>query len=115
RHTVERDAYRVLSVHLTRAAEASLALSQELNTEPVLLDQRLWAHMKQQTVAEELMFEADRAGEAGPAWSNLLRLAEKAAEELADELLPPKQPLLLTQPGLLARYGLNRFLLRLAE
>ncbi|MGE0328438.1 MAG: DNA-directed RNA polymerase subunit alpha C-terminal domain-containing protein, partial [Polyangiaceae bacterium] len=115
RQTLERDAYRVLGVHITRAAEATLALSRYLGVKPVLLDQLLVERMVQKKVPLHVIQGADREGPSGAAWPNLLRLAEAAAKELAAELLPNKQPLLLAQPGLLARYQLKDFLLRVAE
>jgi hypothetical protein len=44
-----------------------------------------------------------------------VKLVEAAAESLAARLLPSTAPLLLVQPGLLARYGLIDFLRKLVE
>ena len=59
-----------------------------------------------------MVYAADREGPAGAAWPNLVHLAELAAAEVADRLLPPKTPLVLVCPGLLSRYRLTGFLER---
>ena len=43
----------------------------------------------------------------------MVELARRAADALADRLLPNAEPLVLVQPGLLARYRLEGFLERL--
>ena len=53
-----------------------------------------------------------RRGRRGP---NLVKLARRTAGALATTLLPPKTPLLLTQPGLIVRYQLVDLLRSLVE
>jgi len=49
------------------------------------------------------------------AWPNLMKLARRTATALAATLLPPKIPLLLTQPGLIDRYQLVDLLRSIVE
>ncbi|MFW6023329.1 MAG: hypothetical protein ACOC9O_01165 [Myxococcota bacterium] len=52
---------------------------------------------------------------ADPDWPLLRELAARAAARVADRLLPPRAPLLLVQPGPIARYALTAFLERLRK
>jgi hypothetical protein len=120
RSAVERRALRILGVRTDRAPKAALTLGRHLGVEPVAFDQRLLDAVRRQMskmgiASDDVIHAADRAGPAGKHWSRLVRLVEAAADELADELLPPAEPLLLVQPGPIARYGLDRFLTRLVE
>jgi hypothetical protein len=49
------------------------------------------------------------------AWPNLMKLARRTATALAATLVPPKTPLLLTQPGLIDRYQLVELLRSVVE
>jgi hypothetical protein len=44
-----------------------------------------------------------------------VQLARRTARALASTLLPPREPLLLTQPGLVDRYGLDELLHAIVE
>jgi hypothetical protein len=114
RNAVERRSFRVLHVGADQAAIAARRLAERLQTKPVVLDQELYREMERQgaskRVKEEAVHGADREGPAGRSWKHVVRLAELAAVALAERLLPPKAPLLLVQPGLLARYRLTGFL-----
>lgn len=57
----------------------------------------------------------DRTGPGGEDWPELRRVVEQAAERVASRLFPAREPLLLVQPGLIARYRLHGFLRRLLE
>src|SRR5690606_11812577 len=59
---------------------------------------------------DRVVHAADVEGPTGNAWPNLMMLVERAAHALASRIFPPKRPLLLVQPGLLARYRLESFL-----
>lgn len=78
----------------TRASRAALMLARRVGTEPTSLDAELIGAMKRQMaklgVDPNVVYEADRQGPAGSAWPNLLHLAELAAAEVADRLLPPE-------------------------
>lgn len=64
---------------------------------------------------ERVVYDTDAAGMAASAWPNLIKLARRTADALAATLLPPKAPLLLTQPGLIDRYQLVDLLRSLVE
>lgn len=53
----------------------------------------------------DAVIPADTAGPEGQRWGNLLRVAAAAAEQLEADVLA-RPAVLLTRPGLLARYGL---------
>jgi hypothetical protein len=53
-----------------------------------------------------VVLTADRSAPGSTDWRNLTRLASKAAESVAPQLASRDSPLLLTEPGLLARYEL---------
>ncbi|MBJ71778.1 MAG: hypothetical protein CMN31_10630 [Sandaracinus sp.] len=120
RNAVERHHLRVLGVRADRAREAALALGRRLDVEPVPFDRLLVEAIREQLAEagieeDTIVHEADLGGRQGEDWPNLLNLVEAAAESIAEELLPPKEPLLLVQPGLIARYHLDSFLERLVE
>lgn len=118
-HAVDRHLLRVLGVRADFAAEAAIALARRTGMEPVSLDAEIITAMKRQMAAldvdPDVVHEADRLGPSGPAWQNIVRLAELAADEVAARLFPPSKPLVLVSPGLLARYRLTGFLARLVE
>lgn len=118
-NAVDRRALRVLGVTADKAREAALALGQRLGVRPTNLDTLLLAAIRRQMEAHEVdegvVHEADQEGSGGGAWGNLVQLAELAAAEVARALLPPREPLLLVQPGLLSRYRLEGFLRAVVE
>lgn len=118
RDAVERRTFRVLAVVADRATEAAHAIGRRIGTQPVPFDARFVQAMRQEMnalqVPDEAVHGTDRAGPADPDWPMLRQLAERSADRLASELLPPRgKPLLLVQPGPIARYRLTGFLDRL--
>jgi hypothetical protein len=118
RNAVERRAFRVLGVRADRARDAALRIGERIGAAPVVVDKLLVAAVREQMKRggiqrEDIIHAADRGGRAGPAWPNLKRLVETAANEVAAQLLPAQQPLLLVQPGLVARFRLEGFLQKL--
>lgn len=105
---------RVLGVEPAYFPGALSELERVLDTQAIALDQRLIAAMEQVIVAKRgkpaALWRADAAGREGPNWPSLVSVAVQAAEQIAAELLPPREPVLLVQLGLLARYGLSDFL-----
>ena len=109
---------RVVLVH--GGGPQATELSQRLGIEPVLFDKLLVAAIRELRVAqgkpqEATIHSVDLEGRGGKAWPNLLKLVEAAAASVADQLFPPKETLLLVQPGLIARYRLDAFLTRLVQ
>ena len=120
RNAIERRYLRILGVRADRAQKAALTLAERLQVRPIAFDRELIAEMRAQMKRggirnDDIVHAADREGRRGKSWPNLLRLAEAAAESLANRLLPPKEPLLLIQLGPLARYRLDAFRARLLE
>ena len=118
RNAVERRSFRVLSVRADRAKDAALQIAARIGAAPVNFDTVLTAairaQMKKGNVKnDDVIHTADREGRLGRNWSSLLRLVENAAADVMAQLLPAKAPLLLVQPGLIARYGLDSVIARL--
>ncbi len=113
RVAVDKKSFRLLGVSADRAAEATRRISELLRTPARALDKLLIKEMHrlmaEKKVSLDVVNEADRLGPAGKTWGNLAALAKLAASALALQLLPPRAPLLLVQPGLLARYQLTDF------
>ena len=118
-HALDRRLLRVIGVRADFAPEAAVRLGRRAGTAPVSFDTELIGAMKRQMKAlgvdPDVVHDADRQGPAGPAWANLIRLAELGADDVAARLLPPDKPLVLVSPGLLARYRLTGFLAKLIE
>jgi len=114
RITRDRRTLKVLGVRADRAHVAALALTRCLGVRRVSLDAELAGAMheimKEQEVDEQVLYAADQLGPGGDDWPELRSVAEQAAERVAKRLFPAPEPLLLIQPGLLARYRLDGFL-----
>jgi len=120
RNAVDRRHLRILGVTADKARETALALGKFLGVEPLNLDKALLAAMRRLMKAHgidaNVVFGADREGPANlGAWGNLVQLANMAADDLARSILPPKRPLLLVQPGLVARYRLEAFVEKVVD
>ncbi len=119
RITRDRRTLKVLGVRADQAHVAALALTRALGIRRVSLDaelaQALHDVMKEQEVSDEVLYAADQLGPGGPDWPELRSVVQQAAERVAYRLLPATEPLLLVQPGLVARYRLDAFLRRLLE
>jgi hypothetical protein len=120
KHALEMNAFRVVGVTADRARDASLALAARLGAEVVALDAELAKEVTAQSQkanipSDDVVYSADREGPDGLHWGKLLKLVHTAAAALADRLLPPKKPLVLIQPGPIARYALTDFLRRIVE
>jgi inactivated superfamily I helicase len=114
------NAFRVLGVTAEKARDVALALEQSLGAELVALDVELAREVDQQMrraniKSDDVVHAADREGPTGAHWPKLLKLVTAAANELVARLVTAKKPLLLVQPGPLARYGLTEALAKLVE
>ncbi len=119
RITQDRRTLKVLGVRSDKAADAALALTEALGIRRVSLDVELskaihWL-VKKHGVNLDVLYRADQLGPGGDDWQELRLVAQRAAERVANELLPAPAPLLLVQPGLLSRFRLEGFLKRLLD
>ena len=119
RNAVERRQFRVLGVRTDRARDAALELSKKLEVEPTHFDRKFIEAVRKIVasagIKEEDVHAIDAEGQRSDDWRPFLNLARDAAKAVADDLLPAKEPLLIVQPGLIARYELTDFLTRLLE
>ena len=119
RSALERGQLRILGVTADRAAAATTALARAFDLEVVSFDRVFTAELHRQVAAKRVradVYQADLDGPANPrSWAGLTRLAAVTADAVAQSLLPPRKPLLLTEPGLMARYGLSGFLTAMVQ
>ncbi|MCB9596964.1 MAG: protein kinase [Sandaracinaceae bacterium] len=109
---VEQRAFRAVAVNPAYAFEAAEALAAKLGVPARPLDDLLLdamrGVMRDKRIAPEVVHAADREGRGGKAWARLVSLMRMAEQRvLADLRGANTEPLLLTNPGLLARYGLT--------
>jgi serine/threonine protein kinase len=118
-YSMERSLFRVLAVPFHRSVDAAQALGHTLGLPALELDQRIAASMRAlmtgKNVKPEAVVRADREGPGSGTFKNLEKLAHDAGDALLTELLAPRTPLLLVQPGLVARYRMDSFVRRLVE
>lgn len=114
-----RGSFCVLEVQPSRAKAAAEELERRLSVKRVSLDAALLKSMDaviaENDVDSSTVSAADRTGPAGDEWPNLRSLMEQASDRVLAELFTHTQPLVLTDPGLLARYRLARFLKQLVD
>jgi hypothetical protein len=114
RDAVERGGLRILGVTADRALDAELALSHAFGLQIKNFDRLFTAELHRQIAARNVRADIYQADLQGPAqaksWTGLTRLAGLAAAALSAKIFPPARPILITQPGLMARYGLRDFL-----
>lgn len=115
----KRGSFCFLEVQPHLAEAAAQELARRLSVQPLSIDGLLLDAMAAVAADNEVelptVFSADREGPAGPEWPNLKALMDQSAERVMAQLRGRTSPLVLTQPGLLARYGLGRFLKQLVD
>lgn len=116
---LDRRALLILGVSADRAPDAELALQRRFGLAAQPFDRLFLTELdrlvEQLKIDEAVVHQADLEGRTSPNWNRLANLAKRTAKEVATKVLPPKQPLLLTQPGLIDRYDLTEFLAALVE
>ncbi|WP_437338438.1 BREX system serine/threonine kinase PglW [Sorangium sp. So ce394] len=115
RSAARRRAFRVLEVAAAHAGKAAEELSRVLGSEPISLEREILRTFFDEVVREHeiedpsVIVDTDRKGPDGSAdWAMLTDLVEESASRVVGRLVTRKDTLLLTQPGLLARYRLDR-------
>ncbi|WP_437593491.1 BREX system serine/threonine kinase PglW [Sorangium sp. So ce1000] len=114
RSAARRRAFRVLEVAAAHAGKAAEELSRVLGSEPISLEREILRTFFDEVVREHeiedlsVIADTDRKGPDGSAdWAMLTDLVEESAKRVVGRLVTRKDTLLLTQPGLLARYKLD--------
>lgn len=115
----KRGSFCVLEVVPARAADTATELQHRLGVTPVSLEAALLAELRLQIsghgVEPSVVYATDREGPKGTDWPNLRDLMRLAASSVLARLLASGEPLVLTDPGLLARYELHDFVRGLVE
>jgi serine/threonine protein kinase len=118
RAALERKSLLVLGVAADQAPAAVRALAARYRLVPRSFDRLFWDELARQMdrrgVAWDAVAQADAEGPGGEHWALLTSLARDVAAAVATALLPPREPLLLVDPGLIDRYQLTDFLHTLA-
>ena len=116
---LERFSFKVLRVGASKAEALARAIRARFNVQEVSLDELLLKHARafaaEHEFALELVYTADRAGKDSDRWNDLVSVMREAATRTQIELLAKRGMLLLTRPGLLARYGLNDLVVNLRD
>ncbi len=112
---IKRGAFCVLDVQAGRAAQATEELCDRLALKRWSLDEALIGVLTEiaelDAIPLEQIFGTDREGPSlGGDWNMLCSVMQDAASRALDDIRQQRQPLLLTDPGLLARYSLSAFL-----
>lgn len=119
RGAVQERRLRVVSVSKTLASRMALALAGSFGLKLVNLDElftaRLFQYMRAEEIPDENVFSADVLGAQGEDWPLLCEVMREVSDQLSRELFPVKEPTLLVQPGLLARFRLSGFVARMVE
>lgn len=112
RLAVTRGHFRVLDVTAGLDGQAAAELARRTGARAVSLEREILAEVSRLMAALDVdpavVLAADRDGPAAPEdWSNLRMLMKQAATTVIDRVHAGTDPVILTQPGLLARYALD--------
>lgn len=114
RPALEQRALRVLEVNANYADRLVERLRKRFQLTPRSIEGELLAalrrRMTEDGVEPEMVYDADRRGPGGEDWRPLAALAAAASDDVLRDLRSAREPMLLTRPGLLPRYGLGDFL-----
>jgi serine/threonine protein kinase len=109
-HLLARGGFLALTTMPRGASHVERELATRFGVRSVSFDELLLDEMLEQAKAlgvdTSVLLEADRSSQTSIDWRNLLRLVSKSASLVKGKLLRSDQPLLITEPGLLARYEL---------
>jgi serine/threonine protein kinase len=109
-HLLARGGFLALTTMPRLARHLEDELTRRFDVRSVSFDELLLDAMLDQAkalgVEMNVLLEADRSAPTSVDWRNLLRLVSKSAAVVKQMLLQSRQPLLITEPGLLARYDL---------
>ncbi|HZL19368.1 MAG TPA: BREX system serine/threonine kinase PglW [Polyangia bacterium] len=112
RLAIEKRYFRVLDVTSGYDGATAGELANRFGARSVSIETQVLAEaerlMVELGVEPAVVWQADRQGPTGgDDWENLRRLMKKAAERVLARVVEKGRPVVLTQPGILARYGLD--------
>lgn len=114
----EQRRFCVLGVHYGKAMRARERLLNEHGLREVSLDALLLEEVRALCEEDEIdladVWKVDAAGPDSPEWPDLVDLMKDAARRVVRRLLPAEAPTLLTNPGLIERFGLTELLAALS-
>jgi hypothetical protein len=112
RDAVERRRFRILRV-IKEPEEFAQALAARFDLETVSIEEGFVRHARQLMarygVPEQTVWQTDRQGASGSEWRNLRDLMAQVQQAFLAEIVTKRGALVLTRPGLLARYRLASF------
>lgn len=112
RASIESARFLALSVRPSRLLHARRQLCAQFDLQPISFDALLLRDLHrlcdgmQKPPRWDVVLKADAADENSMDWSRLQILVRKVLPAMANEILQTGRPVLLTEPGLIARYGL---------
>jgi len=104
--------FLALTVRPRQWLQAQKKLCEAYPFKPISFDELLLRHVHgvcdsmPRSPDWQVVLKADSSERTSRDWQNLQRLVQRALPEMAQEILQTGQPVLLTDPGLLARYDL---------
>lgn len=118
-YAAERGIFLALTVEPRRARDAETELLRRFPRESTSLERLMLRAMREEADARRVQWPkalaADAASRDSSEFKNLLRLASRAAPRVKDEILQGRTPILLTRPGLIARYDLMDMLVAFSQ
>ena len=114
RVAIEQHSFKALRVSAWQSEDVAHLLERRFDLKAVSLEDLFLRHLQLRAakygIDHSALLHADREGSAGAAWTNLRDLAGEVAEDMRQELSQQRGTVLLTRPGLVARYQLDGFL-----
>ncbi|MBL3601173.1 MAG: BREX system serine/threonine kinase PglW [gamma proteobacterium endosymbiont of Lamellibrachia anaximandri] len=111
-NTIESARFLALSVRPSHWQQAKEKLCKDFSFQCISFDELLLRHLHQLCDAManppnwDVVLKADAAESSSVDWSRLQGLVRKVLPAMADEVKAANRPVLLTEPGLIARYEL---------
>lgn len=109
-HVLHRGGFVALTTHPRSARRVEAELTKRFGMVSMSFDELLLDAMLEQAralgVDFNVVLDADRSAPNSVDWRNLLRLVSRSAASVKERLIRSDKPLLITEPGLLARYDL---------
>lgn len=111
-NAIDSGRFLALTVRPSQMEKAKRKLCSEFTLKPISFDELLLRHLHQlcDGMANppnwQVVLKADDSERSSSDWHNLQRLVQRVLPAMADEIRATGQSVLLTEPGLMARYNL---------